>query len=185
MTVAHALLAMLLEGPADGYGLTKRFDHSVGYFWQASHQQIYRELARLEEAGWTHAKVIPQDGRPDKRVYSITPVGQKQLAAWLLEPAEPAPVREDLLVKVRAGALMDRPALLKELRRRSALHAQRLATYEAIQRHDFPDESQLRTSAVFRYLPLLRGIMFEAENVAWCQQAITLIEGLGDDDQER
>jgi DNA-binding PadR family transcriptional regulator len=177
MALAHAILTMLLEQPATGYGLAKRFDRSVGYFWQATHQQIYREMARLEAAGLAQSEVIPQEDRPDKRVYSITQEGRDHLAEWLGEPSAPAPMREDLLVQVRAGSLVDRTVILEELRRRRDLHAQRLATYKAIQRRDFPDPSRLDAGALFIYLPLLRGLMFETDNVAWCEQAIALIEG--------
>src|SRR5690606_2138604 len=52
MSIQHALLTSLLERPSSGYGLANRFDHSMGYFWHASHQQIYRELGRMAQHGW-------------------------------------------------------------------------------------------------------------------------------------
>ena len=51
MSLAHALLTSLLEQPSSGYDLARRFDKSIGHFWQATHQQIYRELGRMEKAG--------------------------------------------------------------------------------------------------------------------------------------
>ena len=58
MSLAHALLTSLLEQPSSGYELARRFDKSIGHFWQATHQQIYRELGRintetLELKRWT------------------------------------------------------------------------------------------------------------------------------------
>ena len=49
MSLPHAILTALLEKPSSGLELARRFDKSIGYFWSATHQQIYRELAKLEE----------------------------------------------------------------------------------------------------------------------------------------
>lgn len=51
MSLPHAILTALLEKPSSGLELTRRFDKSIGYFWSATHQQIYRELGRLEREG--------------------------------------------------------------------------------------------------------------------------------------
>ena len=51
MSLPHALLTALVEHPCSGSELAERFDKSIGYFWHATHQQIYRELARLEQVG--------------------------------------------------------------------------------------------------------------------------------------
>lgn len=66
--------------------------------------------------------------------------------------------------------------LLTELRRRRALHAERLAVYREIQERDFPDLQHLSYEQRLLYLPLLRGLMFEKENVAWCDAAINLLQ---------
>ena len=72
-------------------------------------------------------------------------------------------LREDLLLKVRAGSLVPREVLLTELRRRRALYAERLAVYREIQERDFPDPHHLSYEQRLLYLPLLRGLMFERE----------------------
>jgi DNA-binding PadR family transcriptional regulator len=64
MSLAHALLTSLIEKSSSGYDLARRFDKSIGYFWHASHQQIYRELARMETAGWIASSVPPDAGKP-------------------------------------------------------------------------------------------------------------------------
>ncbi|MEN9435698.1 MAG: hypothetical protein RIR09_353, partial [Pseudomonadota bacterium] len=48
MSLAHAVLTSLIEKSSSGFELARRFDKSIGYFWHATHQQIYRELARME-----------------------------------------------------------------------------------------------------------------------------------------
>lgn len=49
MALSYAILAALFNQPCSGYDLVKRFNKSVECFWSASHQQIYKALAKLEE----------------------------------------------------------------------------------------------------------------------------------------
>lgn len=76
---------------------------------------------------------------------------------------------------MHAGSLVSPEVLIAELRRRRALHAERLAIYQVLREHDFPDPEQLSYEQRFLYLPLLRGMMFETGNVAWCDAAIGLL----------
>ena len=175
MALSHAILATLLGGPANGYGLAKRFDRSVGYFWSATHQQIYRELAALEAAGYVESETVAQTDRPTMKRYTLTPGGKRHLAEWIATPTEPGPLREDLLVKVRAASLVDPATLAEQLRHARATYADRLARYEALKARDFPDPAALPREQRMHYLPLLRGLMFETENVAWCDAALALL----------
>mgnify|MGYP006161823219 CR=1 FL=1 len=52
MALEHALLVALREQPASGLDLARRFEKSIGFFWHATHQQIYRVLGRMERDGW-------------------------------------------------------------------------------------------------------------------------------------
>ncbi len=173
MALSHAILATLLSGPTSGYRLTKRFNAAIGYFWQATHQQIYRELSSLEEQGYVER--VPSSSSSTEKLYALTPRGRDALAQWIMQPSEPGVLREDLLLKIRAGSLVPREVLLAELRRRRALYAERLALFREIQERDFPDLQHLSYEQRLLYLPLLRGLMFEEENVAWCDAAIDLL----------
>src|SRR5258707_4259117 len=79
MALSHAILATLLSGPVSGYKLTKRFNAAIGYFWQATHQQIYRELASLEEHG--SIQRVPSSSSSTEKLYALTPAGQHALTA--------------------------------------------------------------------------------------------------------
>jgi DNA-binding PadR family transcriptional regulator len=68
MALEHAILVSLSERAASGLDLTRRFDKSIGFFWSATHQQIYRVLGRMEADGWVTCEVVAQQGRPDKKV---------------------------------------------------------------------------------------------------------------------
>ena len=77
MALEHALLVALREQPASGLELAGRFARSIGFFWSATHQQIYRVLARMERDGWVRVTEVAQSGRPDKKVYDVTPAGAR------------------------------------------------------------------------------------------------------------
>ena len=72
MSLRSAILTALMERPSSGKELTRRFDLSIGYFWHATHQQIYKVLSRMESDGWIKATHVAQDGRPDKKLYALS-----------------------------------------------------------------------------------------------------------------
>lgn len=93
----------------------------------------------------------------------------------LQQPSNPGVLREDLLLKIRAGSLVSPEVLLRELRQRRDLHAERLAIYQDLQERHFPDPQHLSYEQRCLYLPLLRGLLFETENIAWCDTAMRLL----------
>src|ERR1700742_1510427 len=86
VALPHAILVSLCEQSGSGYELTRRFDRSIGYFWSTTHQQIYRTLRTMEADGWVSAKVVAQQGRPDKRVYTVSDAGRAELSRWIGAP---------------------------------------------------------------------------------------------------
>jgi len=179
MALSHAILATLLSGPISGYGLAKRFNRSIGYFWQATHQQIYRELASLEEQGYVlrvSSEYEPSQAQSTEKLNELTAGGRYHLTQWIAQPTEPGILREDLLVKVRAGVLVSPKAMINELRRQRTIHTEKLTIYRSLRERDFADLEQLSYEQRLLYLPLLRGLMFEEENVAWCDAAIAMLQ---------
>jgi DNA-binding PadR family transcriptional regulator len=175
MSLAHAILVLLTDCPQSGYDLAKQFDGSVGFFWQASHQQIYRELGKLEAQQWVEVEAIAQASRPDKKLYHVTELGKQQLIDWMGQPSNPSPTREALLVKIFAGNLIPRDVILQELAQRRDLHAKQLALYRRIEQQHFSNPQALPIAAQFRYLTLRKGIGYEAEWLAWCEEAMRLL----------
>ena len=76
MALGDAILACLTERPMTGYELAKTFDNSIGFFWKADHQQIYRELTKLRDRGHIQGREVVQSGKPNKLVYTLTPEGR-------------------------------------------------------------------------------------------------------------
>lgn len=167
MALEHALLVALSERPAAGLELARRFDRSIGFFWSATHQQIYKVLRRMEDDGWVTAQVQPQTGTPDKRVYTVTDVGTKVLADWIATTTPRAGFRSEIAVKMRAASYGDRAALLANIAELVADHRTRLAHYEGLAARDYPDPERLEGQALDTYLVLRGGILQETFWIAW------------------
>ncbi|MCE1250750.1 MAG: PadR family transcriptional regulator [Comamonadaceae bacterium] len=178
MSLPHAVLTSLLEKSTSGYDLARRFDKSIGYFWPATHQQIYRELARMEAAGWIESFVPPDAGKTRKKHYRVLAAGRTELARWTAEPAAPMDLRDALTVKLRADAVLGEVDLLPELQRHLALHTAQLAQYRRIEAEDFPPTAHPlpRTQAI-QHLILQKGILYEEGEIAWGQALRTLLQG--------
>ena len=133
MALEHALLVALREQPASGLDLARRFEKSIGFFWHATHQQIYRVLARMEGDGWVTSTTVPQTGRPDRRLYDVSPDGRQVLADWLAEPMAVETFRSELAVKLRGASYGDRATLLRHVADARADHETRLAHYRQLE----------------------------------------------------
>ncbi|TWB37199.1 PadR family transcriptional regulator [Nitrospirillum pindoramense] len=173
MSLPHALLTALLERPCSGSELAGRFDRSIGFFWQATHQQIYRELKRLEELGWITA-LEPEAGRGRKRAYQVLPAGREELRRWTGEAREPKPLRDELMVRLRAEAVIGPTDLVRDIESRLAQHLEKLALYQEIERRDFGDGADSRQREL-RHLVLQAGVMAETLWVDFCRKAITVL----------
>ncbi|MEM6614869.1 MAG: PadR family transcriptional regulator, partial [Cyanobacteria bacterium P01_C01_bin.72] len=172
---AHTILATLGNNAFSGYDLWKEFSQCSTHYWQASQQQIYRELTKLEKQGALAYEMVAQEGRPDKKVYSITPEGKKILVNWIAEPSSPATIREELLVKVLAAHLVPLETVIAEIQRRRQLHKEQLTAYLEAETEKFADLGQLSLEKKCMYLTLRRGIRLESQWVEWCDEAIAFL----------
>jgi len=93
MSLRYALLGFLTTEQASGYRLTQEFGESMGWFWYASHSQIYPELRRMEAEGLVTSELDGDDGR-GKRTYTITDTGRGEFDRWLVEDADYPPQRD-------------------------------------------------------------------------------------------
>jgi DNA-binding PadR family transcriptional regulator len=156
----------------------------VGFFWDATHQQIYRELAKLEAAGHISVEVLEQDNRPNKKLYSITASGQAVLLEWLKTPVEISPIKDDLLVKLFGGYGVEPEVLLAELRQHRKQHQTRLVEYQSIEDKFFPDVETLSLKKTYQHLTLRNGIQYEQGWLKWCDEAIATLQSLQEQSSE-
>jgi DNA-binding PadR family transcriptional regulator len=176
MSLSHAVLTSLIEKSSSGYDLARRFDKSIGYFWHATHQQIYRELARMEAAGWIESSSAPDAGKTRKREYRVLPAGRDELARWAKEPSPPMDLRDEFMVKLRADAALGDVNLADELRRRVALHRDKLAHYQAIELRDFANPARSNREASIHHMILKKGILYEQASIDWAMDMVAVLE---------
>lgn len=177
MSLPHALLTSLIEEPGSGSDLSRRFDHLLRYSWVATHQQIYRELARLEQAGFIQAE-SSESGSRRNRIYHILPAGRTELRRWLDEEVAPTRPRNALMVKMRAESVLGPTSsdIIGEIKRHRATHQEVLTKFEK-RRQLIYDNRELSDAEKTRLLILKAGIMRERMWITWCDEAIeTLTE---------
>jgi DNA-binding PadR family transcriptional regulator len=99
MSVPHALLALLSEGPKYGLQLREEFEARTGEVWPLNVGQVYTTLQRLERDGLAESDGSADEG-PQKG-FRITAAGEAELASWLRTPPDLAsPPRDELVIKV-------------------------------------------------------------------------------------
>ncbi|WP_405926802.1 PadR family transcriptional regulator [Streptomyces sp. NBC_00035] len=180
MALRNAVMAALLEGEASGYDLAKGFDASVANFWMATPQQLYRELDRMESEGLIEARLVRQERRPNKRVFSLTEAGRAALRDFTAELPKPTAIRDELLVKVQAVDSGDEEAVRAAITERLEWARAKLARYERLRDRLLDgrteDEFLAGSERVGPYLTLMRGRSFEEENIRWGERALRVLE---------
>ncbi|UKO99005.1 PadR family transcriptional regulator [Nostoc sp. UHCC 0870] len=181
MGLSQAILTCLIDAPHSGYDLSKVFSECVGYFWQASQQQIYRELGKLESTGLVVSEIIPREGRLDKKIYSITEQGKQHLVEWMHKPSEPNVIREDVLVKIFSGSLVPVNVLIEDVERHRRVHIDKLSTYRQIEQEKCPPSKVLTKEEKLRTLVLRAGMRYEQTWIDWCDETLEILKNLPPD----
>ncbi|MDH6213681.1 PadR family transcriptional regulator [Streptomyces pseudovenezuelae] len=181
MALRNAVMAALLEGEASGYDLAKGFEASVANFWMATPQQLYRELERMENDGLVSARVVQQERRPNKRLFSLTEAGLDVLREYVAEtPAKPMAIRDELMVKVQCVDIGDAEAVRSGIVARMERATAKLARYERLRERllDGRSEDEYLTTAerVGPYLTLLGGIGLEQGNLQWGESVLRKLD---------
>ena len=177
MALADAILACLTERPMTGYELAKTFDASIGFFWKADHQQIYRELSKLRDRGHVQAREVVQSGKPNKLVYTLTDDGKSALRHWAARPSLPASIKDDLLVRLYALDHVDIEPLRTDLMARLEHHRDRHDRYERLLTKRFP-QGTAATADLGKLLSLRLGMRHEKMVAEWCEEAIEALSAL-------
>lgn len=124
-TTSYALLGLLSRrsSPVSGYDLNAFAERTIGYFWPLSRSAIYKELSRLEALGYVSGSAVVQARLPDKRLFELTPDGERALDDGLAESDfAPQRPRDGFLLKLFLAHRLPPAALadlLDEFRARS------------------------------------------------------------------
>lgn len=177
MSLDHAILGLLHVRPKTGYDLKKTFDRSLNHFWPAQQSQIYRTLARLAEQGFVSSEVIPQQGRPNRRLYSLTPAGRRELGGWLSADDRPGPWRSRFLVHVYLAGLQTDEEVLGLLNAELDWARSELTELEELAAlPSGPYGVEHPRESFFWYLPLDYGLGSLRSHIAWLERAVERVQ---------
>ncbi len=182
VALPQAILVSLCEQSGSGYELARRFDRSIGYFWAATHQQIYRTLRTMEDDHWVRGTEVAQHGRPDKKVYTVSEAGRAELARWIAAPlvgrgSSVADSRtRDLAVKIRGAEHGDIDTLRAQVVSLRTERAELLDVYRGFEKSQFPNPDAVAGTALHQYLVLRGGIRAEESAIEWLDEVAARLE---------
>lgn len=176
MSLKHAILTLLETEEGSGYDLLKRFKARLGFFWNASHQQIYSQLKTMHQDGLIDCTLEKQQGKPDRKVYHMTQTGHDTLVEWLENPVKVDKINDALLVKLYAGHLIDKDKLRQELNEHTAIHQRMLETFLNLEQEYLNLPAHEKKPLELPYLTLRRGILGEKAWLAWAEEVARYLE---------
>ena len=142
MSLPHIILGMLRKTPKSGYDLKKELETVINYFWEADISRIYRSLNEMKKKGWVDFETVIQEDSPNKKIYSLTHEGRRELQKWLAEPGKSSGSNNSFLAQLHFSDAIPVDAQLK------VLEARRDEIKEAIQ------ELERRASSIDMPIPL-------------------------------
>jgi len=98
MDIKTLCLGLLCTGEASGYDLKKQFESTFKHFYPAGYGSIYPSLADLANKSLVTCHEMPQDKKPDRKVYRITDEGRQAFKQALLEAEPEHKLRSEYLV---------------------------------------------------------------------------------------
>lgn len=175
MALAQAIMTALIDDDLSGLELAKDFEASLGFFWRASHQQIYQELHKLADKGWLNKREVSQSGKPNKIVYGLTKAGRDGLAEWVFGATKTQAAKDELMIKLYNLSTDNASHLAAEIANRRQDMMRILYLYEKIRMRHYDDPHSLPTRRKGVYLALAAGISHGEQFLAWCDEALELI----------
>jgi PadR family transcriptional regulator AphA len=178
MSLEFAILGFLNYQPYTGYDLKKTFDTSVRHFWPADQSQIYRTLARLTKQGFVKVEKVPQEDRPDRKVYHITDAGQAELLKWLAGPPPLGEPRSAPLIQVFFAGQLSNDEILAKFEGFAAIMRSILAQYDQVPAQIEPSRKEINSSREYFFwmLTLDNGIRSMRANLEWAENVIDQIK---------
>jgi len=171
-----------------GYELAKAFQASLEFFWHAQSSQIYLELKSLEKKGYISGRMVTQESRPNKRVFTITQEGQEAFLRWLAAPPgeETVQFKSAFLVKLFFGGHLSSAQSIDHLKKFQGICEAYLAGMETI-----PESIQHyganKAPGQYCYWELTAdfGVSFIQMCIDWARRSIRRLEELGGTDYDK
>lgn len=178
MALAQAIMTALIDDDLSGYELARDFESSLGFFWRASHQQIYQELHKLADKQWLNKREVRQSGKPNKIVYGLTLAGRNALAEWVFKDSRLTPAKDELMIKLYNVSEENAAHLCSEITERRESVMKMLYIYEKIRLRHYENPLGLPTRSKGVYLALAASMTQGEQFLAWCDEALALLSSV-------
>lgn len=175
MALRYVILSLVAAKPQSGYDIVKSFDHSIGHIWQASHQQVYRELGKLAKDSWLEFEREAQTDKPDRKVYNITAEGRQHLNKWLVSSVETPAYRSPILVRLLALPVVGPEPLIPAVRKARSEYESKLKAYQALDTYYTSHQDPAEVDLSLR-LALRMAILFTEPMLGWCDEAVEALQ---------
>jgi DNA-binding PadR family transcriptional regulator len=167
----YAILGILSFAPMSGYDIKKLTDFSISNFWHENFGHIYPVLKRMEAEGLVTRTVKEKDGKPDRKVYTITKRGTQALASWLQLPTNEAPIRNEFLLKLFFSGEVPVQTVVENIRKERIRQEGLIEKYSAIEESLKANQEYTRQAGFPLWLSTLKyGIAVSRAVIAWCDE---------------
>lgn len=178
MSLPHVILTVLSQREATGYDITKGFSCGIGHFWKASHQQVYRELNKLADVHAVQCRHEPQVGKPDRKVYSITPAGKQSLFEWYLSPAKHTTDRDEISAKLLACNVFHPKPMIEHIHALIDESRVQLNHYRSQECIQFTNAQNLTRDERLEHLTLRRNIILKEAWLVWAEEVLNELNAM-------
>ncbi len=178
-TLKYAILGLVNRIPLTGYDITKEFSKGLVNFWYAKHSQIYPELKKLTDEELISYKIVIQGEKLEKKLYTITEMGKRDLKEWLAkdEPLEPTP-KDVFKLKSYFCDEIDKIVLLEQFESQFKKRIKKLNSLEITMRNllENTNISNVTSPEFGNYIVLNGAILREKSYIEWLQDCIDKIK---------
>lgn len=163
MSIRHALLGLLQQGPRHGYDLAVALNALAGDLWDIKPAQVYTTLERLSEQGLVREQPLIQAGGPQRRPFELTDQGLQELRHWFSMPVQQAHQRDEFFLKLMLAITSNVGAPL------TVLHTQRASLYRDL--HELLSQRQdaANRGALAHQLQLDQAVMHVEADLRWLE----------------
>lgn len=128
----NVALGLLVAGPKHGYGLYRDFEENFRQIWKAGQAKFYVALTSLQDDGCLDVTLEPQESRPTRKIYHLTPKGREIFMKWVHEPVRPMrAMRVEFIAKLRFFDLLDLPGAWDLIDSQIQIYRQLLERWQA------------------------------------------------------
>ncbi|TDX52483.1 PadR family transcriptional regulator [Orenia marismortui] len=181
ISLKHGILGLLSYNDMTGYDLSKYFDQSLQFFWNAQKSQIYRDLGNLEEKEFVESNIVHQKGKPDKKVYSITKNGEEELVNWINQYSfeDSMKIRDSFLMRIFFSAKGNNQNLKIALQEYIQQHQIYLDNLDNIKKK-YIKEDYLEDSNDYIYwaMSIKKGYYNFKANIEWANDILEMLDDL-------